>query len=323
MVAKKLERDDGPDERDFLRPLDRDAFRPLEPTVEKVSVGCSLKPREWERLAALMSERPAVDLHIWSDATAGDLKFLQLFPFLKRLRVELYWNTVRRIGEQLPANLQWLWLVAQRNSRMSMAELSALGKLRTFALEGQVKEFERIAALPRIERLWIQSVTLPNLQALVPLSKLKWLAIKLGGTSNLAHLGDLRRLEYLELWRISGPTDLSELARCAALREVFLDQLRHVRKLPSLRNCENLTRFCMNGTTNLLDLRPLTTAPNLREFELSGDAGLNAARLRPLLKVRNLSRVTIHARSKERAMVAELLPFPDVSQKSLRNRFWR
>ena len=69
---------------------------------------------------------------------------------------------------------------------------------------------------------------MPDLSLLLPLTGLRSLDLKLGGTRDLGLLPRLGELRYLELWMIRGLTDITAVGRIPSLRALFLQALRQV-----------------------------------------------------------------------------------------------
>ena len=114
----------------------------------------------------------------------------------------------------------------------------------------------------------------------MPLPTLSRLDIKLGGTTNLKALPNLRKLEYLELWLIRGLADLSVIADMTSLKELFLQALRNVTRLPSFAHLKQLHRVTLQTMKGLRDLSPVAQAPALEELELIDMPGLDPRKLR-------------------------------------------
>ena len=66
-----------------------------------------------------------------------------------------------------------------------------------------------IGDLSALVYLTLRSITLQDLGIFRRLRQLRSLALKLGGTNQLALLNELSSLRYLELWQVRGLSDLS------------------------------------------------------------------------------------------------------------------
>ena len=82
-----------------------------------------------------------------------------------------------------------------------------------------------------MQDLTLRSITMPDLALLLPLSRLRSFALKLGGTRDLGLLPRIGELRYLELWMIRGLADVSVIGRLPTVRSLFLQALRQVESL--------------------------------------------------------------------------------------------
>lgn len=160
----------------------------------------------------------------------------------------------------------------------------------------------------------LRSITLPDLSLLLPMTGLRALDIKLGGTRDLSLLPRIRTLEYLELWMVKGLTDLSAIGQLPYLRYLFLQALRRVETLPDLSMDKELRRIYIETLKGLRDLRPLATAPALEQLLLIDMRHLQPKDLRPLVGLPNLKGVTAGLGSKRKNDAAEaLLQLPEAT----------
>jgi hypothetical protein len=114
----------------------------------------------------------------------------------------------------------------------------------------------------------VRSVTLPDLSPLLPMSGLRRLELKLGGTRDLTLLPRVGELVYLELWRVHGLTDVGPVADIARLEHLSLQALKGVTRLPSFAHSTALRRVDLDTMKGLIDLAPLAEAPNLEILNL-------------------------------------------------------
>lgn len=134
--------------------------------------------------------------------------------------------------------------------------------------------------MEQLEELTLRSITLPGLDLLVQLPRLRRLDIKLGGATNLKALAQLKTLQRLELWLIRGLTDLSVIGEMVSLESLFLQALRNVKELPSLRNLKLLRRVVLETMKGLEDVCAVAEAPALEELILVDMPRIEPAKLR-------------------------------------------
>jgi hypothetical protein len=244
---------------------------PRKPRDLRVVQFDSLPPeRELERIGAFIERNPDVEIRAYGgyDGSITDVEFLRHFTAARRVSVDALFELrsldgLRHLGD----HLERLGL-GQTRRRFSMAPLARFRALRVLFLEGHGKDIEAIGELRRLEDLTLRSLTLPDLELLRPLERLRSLDIKLGGTTDLRPLSEMRQIEYLELWMIKGFDDLSEISGLTQLRYLFLQALRRVTALPDLSRCARLERIHLETMKGLTDLRPLRTAPALTDLTL-------------------------------------------------------
>jgi hypothetical protein len=198
-----------------------------------------------------------------------------------------------------------------------MLDLTILGRfprLKQLKIEGQTKGIAVISRLTALEDLTLRSITLPDLVLLLPLTNLRALDIKLGGTKDLSLLPRIGRLQYLELWMIRGLTDLSAVGRLPYLRYLFLQALRRVEALPDLSLDVELRRVYLRTMKGLRDLRPLATAPALEQLMLIDFGHLQPEELRCLVGLPHLKGVDVGLGSDRKNHAAEaMLQLPNAT----------
>jgi hypothetical protein len=109
---------------------------------------------------------------------------------------------------------------------------------------------------------------MPGLSALTPMTGLRGLDLKLGGTRDLSLLPSFTRLQYFEAAMIRGLSDLSPLTEATSLEELYLQALTHVTALPPMHKLTRLRRITLWTMKGLTDLSVLLTAPALEELDL-------------------------------------------------------
>lgn len=178
-------------------------------------------------------------------------------------------------------------------------------------VEGQTKNIDVIAGLTSLTSLTLRSITLPDLSLLLPLTGLRALDLKLGGTRDLSLLPSVGQLEYLELWLVRGLHDLSAVADVTTLRHLFLQALKQVTALPDLSRLTRLDTVHLETMKGITDLVPLLTAPALRQLALVDMGHLQPADVASLARHPSLRFLIagLNSEKKNRA-VRELVPLP-------------
>jgi hypothetical protein len=305
---------DYPFVRELRAPLTREQLRPLDPRCHTVQIGSRLSPSEIRQAAAFVNGYPHVTFRIYGHHTVEDLELLELFPDVRRFRIEV-WTLDNFDGlRHLDPRLEELGIGATKTKRFSLRALERFHSLLSLRLEGQRKDFEALGALTGLRALSLRSVTLPDVRALLPLSQLRSLEIKLGGTTDLRLIPQIGAVGYLELWMVKGLADLSWLEEMRSLRYLFLQTLKHVVELPSFAQLLSLERVHVETMRGLADLSPIAAAPSLRELVLIDMPHVPVAGLQPFKGHPTLRAATIGLGSVRRNEEARtLLGLPAVT----------
>src|SRR5262249_23589319 len=169
-----------------------------------------LSDNDFSRLAAWLERYPEMWLRVYGSNEIRDLEFLRFFPFLRRFAADALWDGLTSLDglRHLPVELQQLAIGGTRR-KLDLGVLARFTGLESLSLERQTKNVTVVSSLTSLEELVLRSITLPDLSLLLPLKRLQSLAIKLGGTNDLALLPGVGRLSYLELWLVRGLCDIS------------------------------------------------------------------------------------------------------------------
>jgi hypothetical protein len=252
--------------RRITSPVTDEQLRPLEPYVTQVQFDQPLTSSDFDRLSAFMYDYPDVMLRVFGHHSTDDLEFLRFFPSHRAFTVDVW--TIKDITglRHLSENATSIGIGWTKTKSLSLSVLSRFKNLQRLSLEGQTKDIAVISALVKLEDVTLRSVTLPDLEILGPLKQLWSLDVKLGGTKDISVIKRLPALKYLELWMIRGFTDLSHIAEAEVLQYFWLEALKNVNEIPSLRNLTALRRVMLSGTPGLRDLCPIADAPALEEL---------------------------------------------------------
>lgn len=298
-----------------MRPIESDAqaldAAPLNDDEAGFWIRRSLSPEAYRNLASRIAERPDAWLTL-NFHELNDLEVLGHFTGLRRLVVNSLrlasWDGIRHVAE----SLEDLAMGDTTLRPISILPIAECTSLRTLRLIGPVRDEQSIARLVGLEELTLRSVTLPNLEPLVPMSRLRTLDVHLGGTTNLSLLPELAPLEELELWRIRGLGDVSILGDVVTLQHLRLQSMSAVATLPSLRRLMQLRRLALDAMKGITDLSPVADAPALEELLLIDMPQLEPEALRPLVRHPTLRRgVWGLGSDRKNAEAWELLPLGD------------
>jgi hypothetical protein len=280
----------------------------------------SLPPdSEMDQLGAFIERHPEVTIRAYGgyDGSITDIDFLRHFRGARHVAIDSLFGLESLEGLRYLSDELESLVPGQTKRRFSMAPLGRFRRLRRLYIEGHSKDIAVVSGLAELQDLTFRSLSLPNLEILVPLRKLRALDIKLGGTTDLTPLSDMTQIEYLELWLIRGFSDLSELSGLTRLRYLFLQALKQVTALPDLSPCARLERIHLETMKGLTDLRPVRGAPALRDLELVDMPQLRWQHLQPLVDHPTLQALRLGTGSKKRnSEFRARLGYPDTKAPS-------
>jgi internalin A len=144
-----------------------------------------------------------------------------------------------------------------------LAPLRQFAGLRRLYLDGATRDLGVLSELVGLDSLTLRSVTLPDLASLRPLTSLRALELKLGGTTNLSGIGEVGDIRYLELSRVFGFRDLTPLQELSNLEYVCLQSLPRIRHLPDLSRLPNLRELYLEDMPGLSEDELRTLPPGI------------------------------------------------------------
>lgn len=299
--------------REIKSPVTKEQLVPLDKRCKVVQFSSPLTDSNHEKLSKFVRNYPTVSFRVYGHYGKGqlnDLQFLKYYSFLRKFQVDVFEISNLDGIEHLTENLEYLGFGRTRK-KFSLNFLGKFKNLRELNIEAHEKDIGVISTLTNLERVTLRSITLKDLSILLPLKKLWWLAIKLGGTKNLSIISKTNNLKYLELWMIRGLEDLSSISKLKNLQYLFLQDLKNVKELPDFSECRNLKQIALENLKGLSDLSPLLTAKNLEELIVVRGNNFQPSNFVPLKSHRSLKSVSIGLGSlKKNDEVDKLLSLP-------------
>lgn len=298
--------------REVVSPIEKDQLRPLDPRCERIQFSSALTEGDFKRLSSFMRDYPDVALRAYGayDGSIPDLDSLKHFLSLRRFDAEVCRLENLDGLAALPLDLTELE-IGRPKRRLSLAPLARFEHLDRLYLEGHTKHLQVIQTLTRLRWSTLRSITLPDLKMLAPLTDLRALALKLGGTHDLSFLPHVGRLEYIELWMIRGPCDISALGEIPTLRYLFLQALKRVNALPDLSQARALVWLRLETMKSIADFDPIAAAPALEELQLIDMRQATPELLARLVGHPTLRAATVGTGSKRRnEAIAAMLGLP-------------
>ncbi len=259
------------------------------------SVSFAFHAEPLERLALLddkvFRRRPDLVLHVWStsasnhldDAQVAALAALSNVRQLKIIGVKRAgfgalagMHALESLGLSFPGSLDLSFVLPLSNLRTlalraKLADLGPLAKLErldSLALEGTLADLTPLAGCKVLSALRFGSSTIPSLDCLAELSKLRNLALdSTTVTGQLNGIGQTRGLADLSITANKNLRDLDFIARLTRLERLRIDQPLVV-TLPDLSKLTKLTTISCRGMKQWENPEVLGTLPTIREIEL-------------------------------------------------------
>src|SRR5262245_43142742 len=282
------------------------------PTLVQFSGLTPPAERDHRLLGDFLRDHPSTTVGFSGAYLSPQLSWLEQYSGAGRVSLFLDGVTSFEPLRSLRPDLEQLTLSGSTKGRVSLAPLRHFTALRELTIVGHRNGLETVAQLRSLERLCLISLKLPDLEMFEPLSELRAFELKLGGTTNLTALPRIGRLRYLEIWRVNGLSDLSVIAELMDLQYLFLQHVKRVEHLPSLRPCRHLRRVHLDRVA-IRDLRAIADAPNLEELLLLDMPQLPLDAFRPLVNHPALRALTAGVRNEtRRAQIRSLVGLGDV-----------
>ncbi len=306
---------------------DEPDWRPLQADERFVQFGRGGDDDFHRRVGRLVGDRTDVVTRYFDYGGvtgAQDLDFLRLMPQIRRFRVDAYalrsLDGLRFLRDDL-AELSIGWTAKP----LALAPIARFELLTTLAIERQHRGIDLISGFTRLEDLTLRSMTLPDLSLLLPLTNLRSLDIKLGGTKDLRLLPEIGRLEYLELWQILGLVDVDAIGDVVTLDHLFLQSLKRITRLPSFRRLERLRTVYLERLPGITDLSGVAEAPALDVLRLVDFRHASAEIVRPFIGHPTLREATWGFGTMARQLAArDMVPLdPELADREAYLRFNR
>jgi hypothetical protein len=261
------------------------------PKTKSIQFSSSLSDKEIDLLENLVfSKRPDIALRVFGHySEVCDLTFIEQLPSLRKfsadclidakgIEVVTKLKSLEQLGvgiynldnfdflDNINSNLKELFLYPTKSNKPKIDSISRFTQLEILYLDGQQKGIESVSALKKLEKIFLKSITIDNLDFLKDLTNLWSVDISLGGIKNFDALTKLTNIKYLELWQVRGLSDLSFISKLPTLQNLFIQSLKQVTKLPDFSKNYSLRRIYLENLKGLIDLSTLKNIENLNEF---------------------------------------------------------
>jgi hypothetical protein len=152
---------------------------------------------------------------------AGGVEHLSALEQLEELSIGIYSLESLDFLKAMPKGLKSLSVGATKSKKPRLEPVVRFQALNRLYIEGQEHGISAIAELHELEDLTLRSISTPNLDYVSRLPRLRSLDIKLGGIRNLSAIEGKDTIQYLELWRIRGLSDISVISSLTGLQHSF------------------------------------------------------------------------------------------------------
>jgi hypothetical protein len=194
--------------------------------------------------------------------------------------------------QDVPENIEYLFLGATRSKKPDLAPLEKFKNLEKLYLEGQQKNIEVLNELSAIKDLTLRSITTSNIDYISNLNQITSLDIKLGSINDYKAIEGFENIKYLELWQVKSLKDISFISTLTGLEHLFLQSLSNVERLPSFENLNELRKIELENMKGLKDISSLANAPSLEEFSHVSANNMKPSDYIPLLQNPSLKKAS-------------------------------
>jgi hypothetical protein len=229
----------------------------------------------------------------WPMGKMHSLDFLEDFPGLKALSVTVSdlksLEPLSHVSDSLESLSVGGWM---EPSKLSCRPVAECHKLRSLSLARLPKDLEAIETLTGLEELSLLGFTLKSLDVVQPLKNLERLWIGFGSVPNIEPIGELPKLKALEFERVRKLGDLSPLSSVKTLQFLAAADMKQVERMPDCAQLKALRRVYLDTMNGITDLSGLTKAPNLEDL-IVVESKIEAGVFDPIAAYPKLKRVTV------------------------------
>lgn len=193
--------------------------------------------------------------------------------------------------DRISPNLTELYIHQTRSKKPKIDSISRFSQLEYLFLDGQQNGIEALSSLKRLQKVVLRSISTKDIDYLKYLENLWSVDVKLGGIRNFDALTTLPNLKYLELWQVRDLDDLSFISKLPILQNLFLQSLKQVKALPDFTHNQSLRRIFMENLKGLQDLSSLRNASALGEFIYISAQNQLPENMLPALENPNLKKI--------------------------------
>jgi hypothetical protein len=233
------------------------------------------------------------------------LDFLADFPGLKALSVQVEalqsLEPLSIAAESLESLSIGGWM---EPSKLSCQPIAQCRKLRSLSLTRLPKDLEAIETLTGLAELSFLGFTFKSLDVLRPLKNLERLWVGFGSVPDIDPIGELSKLKTLEMMKVRNLSELSPLSQIKSLQYLALADMKQVTTMPDCSSLKALRRVYLDTMNGITDLSGLANAPNLEDLIVC-ESKIEAEVFDPIIAAPRPKRVTVGLASRKAEAAVE------------------
>ena len=240
----------------------------------------------------IMDRNQAIQFRIFNfDNTICNLKFLEYIKHIKNISIDTlksvegldYLGMLEGLEKlnisvldlddihflnKISLNLKKLGIsTASSKQQIDLSILKRFPNLESLFLYNIKDDLKKLIDLKKLQKLTINGINLPDLTN-INKTNIRDLSIGYINDCNLEHLRGNKKLNVLELNKISKIDSIEILKELPNLSYVKLNQLSKIERLPSLMNNKMLEHIVLDNMKGLKDVSELEFAPSLKHIEM-------------------------------------------------------
>jgi len=229
------------------------------------------------------------------DGAFKDLSFLKLIPNIKRLT--LHDNTISNLEPvSFLQELVSFSIGKTKSKTLNFSPLILLKNLTSIEVNRQNDILTIIRNSSILKELYIEEITIGDLNQIGHLKQLENLDLTKCNCSNYMILTRLSKLKYLSLAK-QNLDNIDFVGNLKAIEYLILESLK-IFKLPDFTNCKNLQKILLVGLNKIESYQSLSTAGALEEIGLRGVKSLDISDFRFLKGNKRIKKVTADIKSR-------------------------
>jgi hypothetical protein len=261
-----------------------------------------------------MRQYPRVCLRVFGgwERPIETLEFLKHYQGIRNVAVDVYRLQSTKGLELLTDTVESLFLGPTHMPTLPRGMLLRFRRLRQLLISQDAHLLSEAVQLSDLRVLSLNAVPKIDIGKLCQMPSLQGLAIGLGSVTDANALAKLTKLHRLDLWRVKGIETADYLAALPCLREINLQDLPRIARLPSLVRLNQLHRLMIQGMKSLEDISGAADSPSLRELLVFASPKLAPESFKPFVGHPSLTHASVALGTvKKNTAIKELMSLPE------------